>query len=292
MPILSRPPRRVPASTRLVVALGHQLMWLGCVLLAMGATFVGIFAMNADLSSWLEFRGPLETAPGRITKSERTRASVGGGRRKPGTPIYAHQYEFEFEGRRYGGVSYCTSGGLLEGQAMMVEFVPGQPEKSRVRGMRRAMFGPGAALTLVFPVVGLGMVMAALVRARRQLRLLVHGEVATGRLVNEEATSLQVDKRPVLKLTFEFTDWRGEPRHAVVRTHQVERLKDEPYERLFYDPQDPARAVLLDALPGGVSFGPDGELQPAGWWRGVLVLLPPALALGVCAAVFGLKLIG
>lgn len=292
MPIVSRPPRRVPVSTRLVVALGHPLAWLGWIFLALGAVFVRLFVMNADFSAWRHFRGPLETVPGVITFSEQTRASEGGGRHRKGTPIFAHHYEFEVNGQRHRGVSYCVGGGRRAGQSVTVEFVPGRPELSRIRGMRRAVFGPSAAFTLVFPAVGLGLVVAALVRARKHLRLLVNGEVALGRLASKEETVFKVNKQPVYKLTFEFTDWRGDPQRAVVRTEKVARFEDEACERLFYDPQRPERAVLLDALPGRVRFGEDGELQPAGWWRGVAVLLPPGITLGVWVAVFALKPLG
>lgn len=294
MPIVSRPPRRVPVSTRLSVALGHPLVWLGCILLALGAGVVRVFVMNADFSSWRHFRGPIETVPGVITSSEQTRASEGGDRRRhrKGERIFAHHYAFEFNGRRYRGVSYCVGGGPRAGQNVVVEFVAGRPELSRIRGMRRAVFGPSVAFALVFPAVGLGLVVASLVRARKHLRLLVNGEVALGRLANKEETAFKVNKQPVYKLTFEFTDWRGDTQRAVVRTEKVARLEDEPYERLFYDPQQPTRAVLLDAMPGRVRFGEDGELQAAGWWRGVAVLLPPALTLAIWAALFALKPLG
>jgi hypothetical protein len=292
MPIVSRPPRRVPVSTRLVVALWHPPALLGWIFMAFGAVCVPLFVMNADLSSWREFRRPLESVSGVITASEQTRASEGGGKGRKGTPIFAHHYEFEFNGRRYRGVSYCTGGGLQQGRSVTVEFVPGRPELSRIRGMRRALFGPAAALTIVFPVAGLGLLVATWLRARKHLRLLVHGEIAPGRLVNKEETPHKINKQPVYKLTFEFTDWRGEPQHAVVKTEKVARLEDEPYERLFYDPQQSSRAVLMDALPGNVRFGPDGELQPAGWWRGALTLLPPALTVGLWTALFALKVFG
>jgi hypothetical protein len=48
----------------------------------------------------------------------------------------------------------------------------------------------------------------------------------------------------------------------------------------------------MDALPGGVRFGEDGELQPAGWWRGVAALLPPAAAVAVWSALSWLKPFG
>jgi hypothetical protein len=293
MPIVSRPPRRVPVSTRLVVALGHPLALLGWIFTAFGAACVPLFVMNADLSSWREFRGPLESVSGVITASEQTRASVGGSKGRKGTPVFAHHYAFELHGRRYHGVSYRTGGGLLPpGARVTVEFVPGRPELSRIRGMRRALFGPGAALAIVFPLAGVGLLVATWFRGRKHLRLLVHGEIAPGRLVNKEETPYRVNKQPVYKLTFEFTDWRGEPQRVVVQTEQVARLEDEPYERLFYDPQQPSRAVLMDALPGNVRFGPDGELQPAGWWRGALTLLPPALTLGLWIALLVLKPLG
>jgi|YelNatPaOPRAMG01_1025707.scaffolds.fasta_scaffold00775_15 hypothetical protein len=288
MPVLSGRPRKVPLSTRVVVLLDGPFAVWGWLFFACGTVFARLFAGNADLTSWLLFRGQVQTAPGIITASEPTHFSQGGGEHSKGTPIVAHHYRFAVSGTNYQGVSFCTGGGLRKGQSVVVEFIPDKPELSRIRGMRRQPFGPAAGAVVLFPVTGLALVAMGLVRGHRQVQLLAQGEPALGRLVDKQPTNVRVNNKPVYKLLFEFTDRDGQTQRAVVETEKVEPLEDEPFEWLFYAPRKPDQAVLLDALPGKQKFDEHGALKPAGFWRAAVVLLLPALGLGAVVVSVGL----
>lgn len=291
VPVLRRPPRPVPFSTRLVVLFGGAFASFGWFFFAFGMVFTWVFAGNADWASAFLFRGPRESVTGRVTASEPTSFSEGGDKHRKGTPVFASRYAFQFGGRDYEGVSYRTGGGPAVGGAVTVEFPAGQPACSRIAGMRRAPLGLGALFVLIFPAVGLGSILPGLWRGRNSIRLLARGVIAQGRLIDKQPTNVSINKQPVFKLTFEFMDASRQSRRAVVKTEQTRRLEDDAAETLFYDPQQPSRCVLLDGLPGRQGFAANGELQPNGFWPGARAVALPLLAFLVVAAGCAWKLL-
>jgi hypothetical protein len=139
------------------------------------------------------------------------------------------------------------------------------------------MFGAGAAFVVIFPLVGLVFVLIGLRGGRRAAHLLANGKLTTGTLKSKVATNTRVNNQTVYKLTFEFQAEEGGTYETVVRTHVVHRLVDEPQERLLYDPFFPARAVLLDNLPGSPRIDPTGQLRASA--TAPLYVLLPAISL-------------
>jgi hypothetical protein len=286
LPHLAPPPRRVPFSLRVRLLFGGfgTFAWIW---MTMASGIGTVFLKESDLSSWYLFLGQVVTAPGESLGCSRTNASEGGGKGRSGTPIFQTRYRFEVDGVSREGASYAV-GDCVEEGAVEVEFPAGRPDASRIVGMRRAAFGPDTAFVLVFPAVGLGLVWFSLKAGRRQVDLLRRGRLALGTLIGKEATRTSINKRPVMRLTFAFTTDAGVLQEASVKTHRPELLEDEPRERLFYDPQAPARAEAWDTLSASPEVDATGEFQPKGLLGTVAVLLPPLAA--VAAHVLALTL--
>ena len=280
MPV-SRPPRTVPLSTRLVVLFGGTFSQMGWFFFGFGMIFVWIFASKGDYTSAFVMRGNLETARAVVTAVEDTHFTQGGGKHSKGTPIYAFHYKFNTGGTDYEGTSYHTGGIAPENDKVTVEFPAGRPGTSRIRGMRRAMFGPFVGFVFIFPAVGLAFVLPGVWRGRKNIGLLTDGETAQGSLVKKEPTNVKVNNRTVYKLTFEFTDRNGQTRQAIAKTQLPEKLEDNRLELLFYDPNNSANSTLLDNLPGKQALTDRGDLQACGFWAGLGAVVGPFVALVV-----------
>ncbi len=273
--------RVVPWSTRVVVLFGGGLAAMGWFFFAFGMIFAWIFGARGDYSSAFVMRGKLETTTALVTAVRDTHFSEGGGKHSKGTPIFACDYQFHHAGADHEGTSYRRGGGAKTGDRVSVEFPAGRPDHSRLRGMRRAPFGPAVAFVFIFPALGLGFVLPALWRGWKNLGLLTVGEITTGRLINKEPTNMRVNNRVVYKLTFEFTDANGLKREAVAKTSLTEKLGDEGAEKMFYDPRNPAHATLLDNLPGKQALTERGELRGCSLGAVTWALLGPLAALAV-----------
>lgn len=276
--IVSSPPREIPFSTRLVLLTGGKLAWMGWIFAAFGLIFGLFFASHADLSQWFMFRGELQTATGKIVESRRTHASEGGGKGRRGTPIYEHHYRFTVDGNEFNGTSFCTGGDLRDRETVTVEFPFGDPEFSRIHGMRRAIFGPGLAFLGIFAVAGLVFIVLNLRTGLKNVWLLTHGEAAPARNTGKEITNTKVNNRRVYKVWFDFTDRNGAPQRTFIRTSQPEKVEGRQFEELFYDPKKPSRSTLLHNLPGNVTLDERGGINPCRLGAIFVALLGPFIA--------------
>lgn len=272
------PPRSVPFSLR-VINLCNGTSLFGWAFFGFGLFFVWMFGAEADFS-FLTFHGEGRTR-GRVVRVEGTGASENKQR------VEAHHYEYSVAGRTLTGTSYATGDRVDEGTEVMVEFDESTPERSRIAGMRRALFGPWAAIVAIFPAVGLGFLVFGTKVGLKRNHLLREGILTTGRLIRREPTNMTVNKRRVWELTFEFTDRYGERREASARATDTWRLEDDPREPLLYDPNDPGKAFVLDEAPARPRYE-NGELQgrPLAALGAALV---PLLVLGINAVIVAVK---
>jgi hypothetical protein len=248
----SQPPRNVPLALRVanLFNAGSQIGW---AVFGFGMIFFWGFVANADLS-FLNFRGPHAQAIGRVTSVEPTGASVNKRR------VLAHHYKYPVAGNSLTGSSYSHMQELQPGDVVTVEYDPADPARSRIEGMRRRMFGPVVLLVAIFPLVGLIILIGSTAMGRKRIQLLRDGIFTTGTLKSKSATNMRVNRRTVFALTFEFTARDGRRHEMEATSSTPDRLEDEAQEPLLYDPENPAKAFLLDDAPSRPKMEMNGDL--------------------------------
>jgi hypothetical protein len=209
-----------------------------------------------------------------VTAVESTNAS------ENDSPVYLVAYQFVApDGTTHTGTSYTTGLVYEPGDRVTVEFGLRHPEDSNLKGARRAMFGPGALFTVIFPAIGLVFVVVGMWDGVKANQLLRSGRLALARLRSAEGTNASVNNRPVIKLVFEFVAHDGTPHAVTIRTSLPEPLEDEAEEIVLYDTGDPDYAVMLDGLPGPPRLTAQGELEPASFLRAAAVSAVPLLTI-------------
>jgi hypothetical protein len=281
-PNFGSPPRRVPLSLQ-IVNFFNGIAQIGWLIFGFGMIFFWAFVLNADFS-FANFRGPYATAEGKVTSVESTGASVNHRR------VQANHYEYSVAGYLHQGVSYSSGESVSPGESVMIEYDDGNPDKSRIAGMRRAMFGPGVTFVSLFPFIGLVILIPSTLYGMKRNRLLREGIVTTGTLKSKTRTNVTVNNRLMYEMLFEFTGRDGQHHEVKARTTDTKRLEDEAQEPLLYDPADPTRAYLLDEAPARPEFEMNGDLrgQPA---SAVRMLIIPGLMIAVHGAVLVFKLL-
>ena len=209
-----------------------------------------------------------------MSSSSKTGAAEGGGKHRRGTPIYKNEFSFAVDGKEHHGFSYATGLGLSPGSAVTVEFVPGKPDVARIQGMRTNIFGPGVLFVVIFPLIGLGVLSAGLVRGINAGRLLTRGVVTTGRLLIKESTRMNVNRRPIYQFTFTFLTSDGQSSTATARGF-AERFQETAAEQMVYDPSRPQRELVLKDLPGNLCIGSDGRVLSQRPGQGLLAAASP-----------------
>jgi hypothetical protein len=271
----------VPASLQ-VVNLFNGFSQVGWGIFGFGMIFFWAFVMNADLS-FITFRGEHPTVDGKVTEVVETGASVNHSR------VRANRYEYSVAGTRLTGTSYTTGSSVSQGDSVTVEYDADAPARSRIEGMRRALFGPGLTAVGILPLVGLLLLVPATLTGLKRNRLLRDGLLANAKLISKQPTNMTVNDRPVYELCFEFMARDGQRQEMTVRTSSTQRLEDEGDEPLLYDPADPSRAYLLDEAPARPELELTGELR-GNSSRAVRVLVLPAIVIAVQSLIAWIKL--
>ena len=262
---LAAPPRHVPLSLR-ILNFFNCTAQIGWAMFGFGMLFFWLFGSNADLS-FATFRASGRTT-GRVVRTVDTGAS------ENESQIRASHYQFSVAGSRFDGESYATGAAPAEGTEVPIEYDEANPARSRIAGMRRALFGPWALFVVIFPFAGFVILYFATRSGLRRNHLLREGILTTGTLLRKEPTNMTVNKRRVWELTFEFKDRIGMRQEVSARTTDTMRLEDEAAEPLLYDPNDPKRAYVLDEVPSRPRFEGNGEIAGRGVAALFALLLP------------------
>lgn len=263
-------PRHVPWSLRVQVVLSGVVPLLGWIILGVGVVLSSLFLRISEPIFNDPFAGRTHTLEGRLVKVEATAAKIND------DTVQAVHFEYAIGDRSRLGVSYTTGAVPDVGATVTVEYVRGQPTTARIRGMRTAMFPAVTGFVLVFPAIGVLLLLLGVRQGWRRVGLLQNGVLARGRLVGSRPTNTKINNQRVHELTFEFVDAANRARRGVVRTHRLHAVTDEPEEVLLYEPDGP-RIVLWDMLPSHPELDRDGNFLPAGLGRLVPVLLPPTI---------------
>jgi hypothetical protein len=289
-PRLAAPPRRVPLSLWIWSLFGGPgafiWAWLG-----VGSAVSIVAVRNAD-TSWLRPPAATAHAQGFVEECTETGGSEGGTDTRRGTPIYANRFRFKDpSGDLIHGVSYAP-GRCLDAETVVdVAYDVRRPSASHIVGMRRFRFGRTGLVSLFFPLLGVVFFAFIVREARRSLGLLAHGRLARGRLVGAEDGGVVEDVGRLTKLRFQIEgDGAQGLELTTVTTTPPQRLKDEGYAWLLYDPAGPERGLVGDVIPRGVTVDPDGQLRFERPLAMGLVLLFPIAAVVAIAVTLTMKL--
>lgn len=285
LPHLKAVPRSVPLSARICALFGGFMNQFGWAFFGFSLIFVWIFALDVLVSD-LQFRGTLAPGQAVIERVQATSAKENRSR------VYAHFFQFSHEGKSYQARSYATGLELPVGTQVPIEFKPEEPNLARITqaGFRAAPFGHLVLLVLLFPLAGLLLIGQGILRGRTISQLLAQGQLVQVPVSEQQdtGTSVKINGKihPVYKLVFQYTV-QGQHYQTELKTHEVERLLDEPLETLLYLPAKPQVAFPLDAIPGQFSIRDGGFvcLKPAK--SGLLLLLPLFSALFITILVLG-----
>ena len=265
--------RNIPISTKCSILFGGFKNQFGWSFFGFGLIFFWAFAMNSDLS-FLHYTGEIITIEGTATNSIAIDASEGN------IPVIENHYKFKTEdGLEFEGFSYATGRSIQSGKAITIEYPEGKPQYSRIKGMRRQIFGAVVLWVVLFPFIGLIFMFFGIKRSTRTLRLLKNGELTKGKLISKVRTNTRINGRLVYKLTFRYKDYLGNEFELKEKTRIPHLLVDQGEESLLYLRHKPAYAIMLDSLPSSASINAEGKIESTPFIRLIFLMFIPLLTL-------------
>jgi hypothetical protein len=264
------PPRHVDVFSQAVLLLSGFKQQMGWGFFAFGMLFFWIFGMQSTVTKIFSPLGETREVQGQVVQSEGTNAYENEAQVFRYTFTYIDEYR-EYEGTSYGFRFYEA------GSTVPVTYSVKHPERAYITGSRRSVFSAWVLFVVLFPAIGLAMILVDFIRNRQYLRLLKVGQATTGVMKKKEATGSTVtindQKYPVYKYTFQF-EVGGKTFESMAKTHRTQRLEDESREIILYDHFNPAHNVLFDSVAISPRIDEAGYLVPASPWRIVVFLLP------------------
>jgi hypothetical protein len=162
-----------------------------------------------------------------------------------GRTIFHIDYQFvDAAGARRSGSCRTTDPGWIaraeQHEPLEIEYDPGRPALSRLRGQKASFFGLFVLFPFGFFVVGAAVMAAGGRRARRVRAIYVRGQAALATVTAVAATSLRVNNRRLIRVDYAFDTPIG-------RTIGQTTSRNPPPVGgqlwILHDPEDPKRNV-------------------------------------------------
>jgi len=216
---------------------------MGYSFLLFGLIFVWAFDIPGTIEGFINFQGELAEVDGEVTAIYETSMY------ENDFMVYEIHFKYnEINGSMYENFSYSVNAPAV-GEKVLVEYNVSNPFYSRIDGLRFSEAPIWVSFVLIFPLVGLIIVIAGLAKGFVAVHLVRVGELSEGVLKSKTVTPVRINNQPVYKLTFEFKARDGQLHQCISKTHLAHKLQDDEREKILYDPKKPEKAVLLDAVP-------------------------------------------
>ncbi len=267
-----KPPRYLNLLTKAGIVFGGSIQQFGWTFGGFGMIFVWVFVMQSEARYLLSADGPWLKTEGELTRIAPTNSSVNK------HIIYAYSFRFQVGAEAVEGESYAPNiESLQEGQMVTIEYKSKNLKRARVEGTSTSTFPIFVLFVLLFPIVGFSMVVVGIVKNIKALGLLVHGEFTKGRLVEKRPTNTRINNMMVYKIGFEFDAGGGRKFMAYCSTHETWKVEDEEVEIILFDPNNPQRSIVFDAVANTPKITPEGTFDAASFRSIVAILLPVAV---------------
>jgi len=247
--------RTLPTNIIVHTLFGNILGIIGCALVSFFMIFVWVFTMNSEFIYILKDSDITQTQ-GVILSVFPTNSS------ENRTRIYQNDFQFVIDGNTYSNHSYTKGQRFNNGDKVTINYSPKNPTVSFIDGARREVFSKfiGIFVPLIQLPIALILIAISLIMGFKKLHLLKIGIPATATFIKMEQTITRVNRRYVMKMFFEFKAKDGSTHQTTTKTHQPEKLLDNPQEILLYDPNNPTQTVFLDNLSGKPQINKSGNI--------------------------------
>ncbi|TAE75927.1 MAG: hypothetical protein EAZ85_01245 [Bacteroidetes bacterium] len=265
--------RHLSLALRLKILFGNTTAQSGWGILILGQIFFILFVMQVDFSDFYLGKNSPKTQ-GKITKINNTNTRIN--KRN----VYEFHYEYQDKNNvKLQGISYSTNKDLSINSLVNVEYLEKKTTYSRIENMQKKLFPMYIILLAVISLIGIVISVISISRGLKNIRLLQIGVVTKGKFIKMEPTKVKVDNQFVQRLYFEFTDHFGKTQTTTADLLDTKKLQDEPEETIFYDAENPSKALLIDGLPSNIKLLPDNTFEKGNILLGVVYLILPFFGL-------------
>lgn len=252
---IAKPPRELPKLQQLRILLHGTFVQVGFGLFSVWLVVAIFIYSSYQKSEYLNNNGEWVDAPAVLTDVQRRS-------KKNASDSYYYYYAIEIDGKRFQRSS-ITSNPINKniGDTVVVQYHSIRTDQSDIVGMRVDVPVFIVYIFMVFPILGLIILIIALLRNRKMLHLYQFGEFTWGRLLSSKDTNTRINKQTLYLCEFEFVAHDRKTYQTKVKTTVPHLLEDEEDELILYRRENPDYNIVYDASPSAPIILPDGSLQ-------------------------------
>lgn len=188
------PRRRIPSVIKRAANVKTHAVGIflfGFVFLVMGGIFTWIFFPYNLRQDW-QLDGSHSVADGHVVEVEKSNMSINE------TPVYRYAFEFmsDESGEVVQGVCYTTGRRWENGAKVSVLYMEGNPSVARIKGSRLSMGSVATLFVLIFPLVGMIMMIVSIYFAARRQWILQNGMVGEFHVIRVVDTNVKINDQP------------------------------------------------------------------------------------------------
>ena len=237
----------VPIGLRMAIFFQGVEAILGTVFFLVGMLFVLIFFPTREIEGWVMLSNQAPKAQGTVTELIETSSS------ENDATIFRILYRFETpSGETVEGKAYSTFPPFKVGDEIEVIYSESHPDINKIKGMRRSAFPVWIMFVSIFALVGFFFLVRRFRAAKKAVYLLEIGQVTTGVYEGMTTTGASINDVPVMRLAYNFNDYKGSKHTAFAETHRPELLNDGEPKKVLFDPNEPDNALVVENLPKSV----------------------------------------
>jgi len=272
--------RTIPRSTRMAIYLSGTERQLGIFFWGL-MLFLGLFGwLHSPFSDHVYFsKGTTKIIEGEVTGVQENDYN------KPGQKVFI-RYPLRGE-PSYAGTSVVESGPLANHQKVKIEYNLERPYISRIVGENRYVGSKGlfaiiwAAICLVLGAV---FILTRINNVLYGIELLEWGEISVGQIMYEKK-SIGVEKRDVYLPNYVFYTKEGTDFSIRMSPKEIEEENYQKVMPILYT-EMMEKCLLLQQIPGNVSFNYKWEIEAKTKEQMKKVLLVPVIMLGLNILMF------
>lgn len=268
--------RHVPITLKIKILFGGIFSIVGWIFLGIGLLVNSALIPMMSFNS-VQFGEDSPQTTGKVVSIRGTNTTVNNQR------VMECEYTFEGpDGNEYTGAGYGYYNIPRIGETVQIQYLADDPSKSRMIGRDGISTGaiPYVFLVfLIFPLIGLGMLIGHWVIATKKIRLLQSGTVTMGKYSHKFPTNTRINNRTVYKIAYKFEAGDGETYEAYARSHRHHEPRFLEDQVIFYNAINPRKALVKNDLPGPPRMTMQGNLEPPSMFALISSLFVPALVI-------------
>jgi Protein of unknown function (DUF3592) len=244
------PPREVAGRLRRAArdqAPPPMVAVIGAVILAFGLFYVWTFFPAHLYRDWELTRS--YAATGSIVSAKPTGLRIGD------QPVIRYEFSFQpWDGPVKTGVSYTTAWHWRQGDRVNIRYLREDPSVATIEGARMSETNAGSVVVVLFPAIGIALILWFVSARLRIGHLLTHGQVTTAEIIKVEAMGFTWRSKTMHRVTLHCAGW-PEPGLCTMLEYKPDlidfvqrRLKEQKPVVLLFDPERTGRALLAEVL--------------------------------------------